>query len=128
MYKRYENVKQLINECAVKFKNNIAYKVKKKDETGKVYYDEVTYARLNDEIEYLGRAFMKKGLQGKRIAVIGKNSYEWMVVYLATLCSGSIIVPLDRGLLDFEIEEQLSRSEASAIFFRPFSAPSSSVG
>ena len=117
MYKRYENVKLLINDCAIKFKNNIAYKVKKKDENGKVYYDEVTYERLNNEVEYLGRAFIKKGLLGKRIAVIGKNSYEWMVVYLATLCSGSIVVPLDRGLLDFEIEEQLSRSEASAIFY-----------
>ncbi len=117
MFEKYENVKLLINDCAVKFKNNTAFKVKKKDEKGKVYYDEVTYSRLNDEVEYLARAFMKKGLQGKRIAVIGKNSYEWMVVYLATLCSGSVIVPLDRGLLDFEIEEQLSRSEASAIFF-----------
>lgn len=117
MFQRYENVKALINDCAVKFKNNTAFKVKRKDEYGKNYYDEVTYSRLNDEVEYLARAFMKNGLQGKRIAVIGKNSYEWMVVYLATLCSGSITVPLDRGLLDFEIEEQLHRSEASAIFY-----------
>jgi len=117
MYKKYENIKKLINDCAVKFKNNIAFKVKKKDGKGKVSYDDVTYERLNNEVEYLARAIINNGLQGKRIAVIGKNSYEWMVTYLATLCSGSIIVPLDRGLLDFEIDEQLSRSDASAIFY-----------
>ena len=50
MFKRYENVKALINDCAVKFKNNTAFKVKRKDDLGKNYYDEVTYSRLNDEV------------------------------------------------------------------------------
>lgn len=117
MYKKYAHLREMIETCAVKFKNNVAFKLKKKDENNKVYYDEVTYSRFADEVEYLARAFMAKGLAGKRIAVIGKNSYEWIVVFLAAVSSGGVIVPLDRGLLDYEIEDQLKRSGAVALFY-----------
>lgn len=117
MYQRYLNVKEIIEACAVKFEKNIAFKVKKRDEKRKVHYDEITYLRFRNEVEYLARALMEEGLGGKRIAVIGKNSYEWMVVYLAALFTGGVIVPLDRGLLDYEIEDQLKRSEAVALFY-----------
>lgn len=117
MYKKYAHLKEMIKTCAVKFENNIAFKVKKSDEDKKVYYDEITYSRFHKEIEYLARAFMEDGLAGKRIAVIGKNSYEWIVVFLAAIFAGGVIVPLDRGLLDYEIEDQLKRSEAVALFY-----------
>lgn len=117
MYRKYSHLREMIEECAVKYKNNIAFKIKLTDDNKEVYYDEITYSRFGSEVEYLARAFMDEGLAGKRIAVIGKNSYEWIVVFLAAIFSGGVIVPLDRGLLDYEIEDQLKRSEASAIFY-----------
>lgn len=117
MYQKYAHLREMLETIAVKFENNIAFKVKKRDENNKPYYDEITYARFAKETEYLARSFMKRGLAGKRIAVIGKNSYEWIVVFLATVCAGGVIVPLDRGLLDYEIEDQLRRSEATALFY-----------
>ncbi|MBQ2890483.1 MAG: AMP-binding protein [Clostridia bacterium] len=119
MYRKYSHLREMIEHCTIKYENNIAYKVKKTDENNKVYYDEITYKRLANEVEGLARAFMEDGLTGKRIAVIGKNSYEWIVVFLATVCSGGVIVPLDRGLFDYELEDQLKRSEAVAIFYGP---------
>ncbi len=116
MYKKYSHLREMIEECAVKYENNIAYKIKKYDENKKVYYDEITYLRLAQEVEGLARAFMEDGLAGKRIAVIGKNSYEWVVVFLAAIFAGGVIVPLDRGMMDYEIEDQLKRSEAVALF------------
>lgn len=117
MYKKYAHLREMIETCAVKYENNVAFKLKKKDDNKNVYYDEVTYSRLAKEVEYLARAFMEKGLAGKRVAVIGKNSYEWILVFLAAVCAGGVIVPLDRGLLDYEIEDQLTRSEAVALFY-----------
>ncbi len=117
MYKKYSHLREMIETCAVKFENNIAFKVKKRDDNKKVYYDEITYLRFSKEVEYLSRAFIEDGLAGKRIAVIGKNSYEWIVVFLAAVFAGGVIVPLDRGLLDYEIEDQLKRSEAVALFY-----------
>jgi len=117
MYKKYAHLREMIETCAVKYENNIAFKIKKRDADKKVYYDEITYSRFASEVEYLARAFMEKGLAGKRIGVIGKNSYEWIIVFLAAISSGGVIVPLDRGLLDYEIEDQLIRSEAEALFY-----------
>lgn len=116
MYKKYSHLREMIEDCAVKYANNVAFKVKKV-ENRKVSYDEITYERFSKETEYLARTFIEVGLAGKRIAVIGKNSYEWMVVFLATVFAGGVIVPLDRGLLDYEIEDQLKRSEAVALFY-----------
>ncbi len=117
MYQKYSHLKEMVEACAVKYENNVAFKIKKRDENNNVYYDEFTYSRFAKEMEHLARSFMKRGLAGKRVAVIGKNSYEWVLVYLAAISAGGVIVPLDRGLLDYEIEDQLKRSEATALFY-----------
>ena len=115
--KKFNNIREIIENSAEKYAGNIAFKIKKKDENKKVYYDDINYVRLKNEVEFLGKYLLKNNLGGKRIAVIGKNSYEWMLVYLAVVSVGGVIVPLDRGLLEYEINEQLSRSEAEAIFY-----------
>lgn len=114
---KFNNLREIIENSAIKYANNIAFRVKKKDENKNVYYDDINYVRLKNEVEFLGRYLLNNNLGGKRIAVIGKNSYEWMLVYLSVVCTGGVIVPLDRGLMEFEINEQLSRSGAEAIFY-----------
>ncbi len=114
---KFRTLRDMIENSAREYKDNIAFKIKKKDENNKVYYDDVTYERFNREIEFLARCIMRRGLQGERLAVIGKNSYEWLLSFMAILSSGSVAVPLDRGLMDYEIDEQLSRSGAKAIFY-----------
>ena len=116
MVKEFRDIRELITNSKKNFPDNVAFKVKIRD--GKnVSYDDVTYTRLESEIKALGKYLINKGFKGKRIAVIGLNSYRWMLVYLAVLSIDSVIVPLDKGLLEFEIKDQLSRSEADAIFF-----------
>lgn len=114
---KFENIREIINHSAAQFPGNIAFKVKLKDKT----YDDITFTRLKYEVECFGKFLISKGLKNKRIAVIGKNSYSWMLVYLSVLAIDSVIVPLDRGLLDNELNEQLERAEADAIFYtKPF--------
>ncbi len=108
----YNNIREIIEDGSVKFKNNIAFKVKLAEKK----YDDITYLRLREEIEALGKYLIKHNI-GERIAVIGKNSYKWMLVYLAVLCSGKVIVPLDKGLFEYEIKDQLKRSKADFIFY-----------
>lgn len=57
------------------------------------------------------------GLAGKRIAVIGASSPEWIATYVAILASGSVAIPMDRELATHEIEGFLQSVEASAIFY-----------
>ena len=116
MLVEFKNIRDIIEYSEKKFADNIAFKIKHKN-GGKVTYDDVNYKRLSDEIKAFGKYLIKNDLQGKRIAVIGKNIYEWMLTYLSVLCSGGVIVPLDKGLLPYEVKEQLERSEADAVFY-----------
>lgn len=66
---------------------------------------------------HFGTALYEKRLQGKRIAIIGKNRYEWVISHLACLFGGMISVPLDKDLQIQELEESLIRSKSDAIIF-----------
>ena len=115
-YKQYDNIRELIEGSTEKFSERPAFRIKNKAKSEEKYRD-VTYSILKEEIERLGSYLIDNGLQGKRIAVLGRNSYEWMLVYLSVLCTDGVIVPLDCGLFESEVKEQLERSEAEAIFY-----------
>lgn len=115
--KVYNNIKEVVNEAIVKYPNNIAFKIKNKDEKGNVSYTEITYKKFGEEINALGTALINNGLKNKRIAIIGKNSYEWILTYLAVVNGVGIAVPLDKGLPEQEIESLLQRSYSDAVVF-----------
>ena len=112
----FSNIKEIINESIKKYKNNNAFIVKHKQEKD-IIYENITYERFGDELNALGTALMNMGLKNKKIAVIGENSYEWMLVYLSVLNGVGTIVPLDKGLPETEIENSLKISECEVIFF-----------
>ena len=57
------------------------------------------------------------GLKGKRIALVGRNRYEWAVSHLANLLGGMVSVPLDKELQVDELESCLERSKADVVVF-----------
>lgn len=54
--------------------------------------------------------------KGTHVAVSGKNSPEWAVVYLAALFAGGIIIPIDYGLHNEEIETLLKTAKPKLFF------------
>lgn len=114
--KEFRDIREMINESVKKYGDNIAFIVKEKQE-GEVSYKNITYKMLQEDINKLGTALIDLGLQGKRIAIIAKNCYEWCLSYLATLCGVGIVVPLDKSLPSGEIESLLQRSHADAVIF-----------
>lgn len=115
MKTEFNNIREIVENSSKVFPERIAFKIKNKDAKA-VSYDNVTYARLRREVESLGTYLIENKYDDKKIVVVGKNSYEWMVVYLATLCINATIVPIDRMLPENEFADQLVRSEASLIF------------
>lgn len=69
------------------------------------------------DMNALGNAFLGMGLGGKKIAVIGPTSYEWLVSYFAVVCGVGIVVPIDKELQDDEIAVILRESEAECVVF-----------
>ena len=114
---KFENIKEIIYNSVKLYPENIAYTIKEKKEENKVEYKNITYTQLLEDINALGTALYQKGLQGKRIAIIGKNQYHWAISHLACLLGGIVSVPLDKDLQINELEESLMRSKADGIIF-----------
>lgn len=77
-----------------------------------------------EEMSALGTYFNMKGLNGKKkIAIIGENCYEWMIVYYATLVGGNITVPMDCKLSAEDLADQLIRCDCDALVITGKFAP-----
>ncbi|MCI9063716.1 MAG: long-chain fatty acid--CoA ligase [Clostridia bacterium] len=112
----YNNVREIIDDATRKYADCNAFTIKNKN--GKeVSYRNITYKEFGEEINAFGTALVDMGLKGKRIAIIGKNRYEWILGYITTLNGVGIAVPLDKGLPEQEIILSLQRSQADAIIF-----------
>ena len=114
--KEYNNIKEIMNDAVESFGDLTAFTVKTKKEP-EAEYRYITYKELGEEINSLGTELISMGLKGKRIAIISKNRYEWMLSYVAVLNGVGIAVPLDKGLPEQEIIMSLQKSKADAIIF-----------
>lgn len=113
---KFENIRGIIRNSMDQYADNNAFIIK--ETKGKeIKYKNITYRQLNEHVDSLGTKFLQMGLKDKRIAIIGKNRYEWVVTYLATINGTGIVVPLDKGLPEQEIESSLERSQANVIVF-----------
>lgn len=116
--KEFKNIKEIIYASAEKYNEKIAFVIKHQEEKSKDYkYEKISYKKLLKDVNELGSSLYKMGLKGKRVAVIGKNRYEWVVAHLANLLGGIISIPLDKDLQYEELENSLIRSKADAIIF-----------
>lgn len=114
--KEFKNIREIINNSIEKYPENKAFIIKNKDKN-KEKYTNVTYREFGEQINALGSALINKGLKNKHIAVISPNRYEWALTYYAVLNGTGILVPLDKGLPDSEIESLLQRSHSNAVIF-----------
>ncbi len=108
------NLKDMVDTSCKIFADKTAYMVK--DRPGGTY-QKIKYSQVKKDIDALGTSFIAKGLKGKKIAVIGENSYLWIVTYLATVNGTGVIVPLDRELPVNEIKNLILRAGVSAIVY-----------
>lgn len=111
------NYRQLINESASLFGDQIAFSYKEDPNDKTPKYVDVSYNTYKKHIEYLGTSLLNLGLHKKRVAIISPNRYYWCVSYMAITIGDMVAVPLDRALPSNEIENLIIRSEADAVIF-----------
>jgi len=112
----FKDIKELIYNSAKTYSNNIAFVVKHQEGKNKTY-ENITYKMLLEQINALGTKLYSMGLKNKRIAILGRNRYEWALGHLTSLLGGIISVPLDKDLQVDELENSLIRSKTDAIYF-----------
>ena len=112
-----KNYREMIEYSVKNYANKVAYKYKKNGDLKHVEYVEKTYEQVGKDIKAFATELLNKGLENKKIVVIGNNRYEWCISYLAVTSANMIIVPLDKALPNNEIENSVIRSEAEVAIF-----------
>lgn len=116
MVQEFKDIKELIYNSAKTYADNIAFIVKHQEGKNKTY-ENITYKTLLKHINALGTKLYSMGLKNKRIAILGRNRYEWALGHLTSLLGGIVSIPLDKDLQIDELENSLIRSKADAIYF-----------
>lgn len=80
-------------------------------------FREITYGQTLDDLNALGTALAARDLQGKRIAIIGDNCYQWASSYLAAVCGLGVAVPLDKELGASELEQLVTEADCECVLF-----------
>ncbi len=111
----YERVMDVKDFCRVLAKHS--------DKVLFTYFDkkrnlhDITYGEFLIKAKSLAAALTKRGYAGKRIAIIGETSVNWMASYIAILSVGGIAIPLDKELEISVIEDFMQSVEADALIY-----------
>ena len=111
----YKTIKEVFDMAKEKYADNI-FMLEKFNPKGN--FTEITYKEFANDVIALGTALTKKyNLKNERVVIIGENTYNWYVSYMAMLCGVGIAVPVDKELPVNEIENVIKRSKATAVIY-----------
>lgn len=113
--KKVNSIKELLQNALEEAGDKIAFQYR--DDVNKEKIIKKTYKEFVKDTEELGTALANIGMENKHIAIIGENSYKWLVTYLTVLKSAGVFVPIDRELTCKEAIKVLIHSDSEILFY-----------
>lgn len=84
---------------------------------------EKTYGDFYADVLHLGTYLLKRGIRGRKIAIIGENSYQWLVAYFATVTTGNVAVLIAKDASVNEVATLLFQSDSEIVLTSRACAP-----
>ena len=75
-----------------------------------------TYQDVYQDV-YILRSYFKNNFKNKHIALIGENSYVWLITFLAIILSDNVCVVIDKDINDSELDKLLKLSDSKIICY-----------
>lgn len=76
---------------------------------------EKTYGKFYEDVRHLGYYLLKRGIRGRKIAIIGENSYRWLIAYFATITTGNTAVLIAKDASVNEVATLLFQSDSEIV-------------
>ena len=76
-----------------------------------------TFNQVWHETVGIGQYLKKRGLEGKKIAILSENSYYWIVLFYACMTGKYTCLPLDAKLMDGDLTDIMARSHCDGILY-----------
>lgn len=107
-----ENLKTLIYEAQARTPDKLAFRYRRKGED-----IDVTYTEFKYEFNSVGTALMSVlGYNGTHSAIIGENSYDYILTHFAVMNTGGVSAPIDRELAPEGIANIINMSDSEYLF------------
>ncbi len=111
--KTVHNFRALVSSCTKEYGSRTAFTIKDKE---KKLHD-ISFIDFANNIKELGSSLLDLGLEGKKIAIVAPDRYEWCCSYFAISTSNCIVVPLDYLLPKIEMIRLIIESQVDAVIF-----------
>ena len=112
-YEKPDSFRTVIKTNAEKYGSKPLFKyIEKNGDIG-----EVSFIQFYNDVKSLGTALLDMGMEGKRIAVLAESRPEWLTAYMAAICTGGVVVPLDKELVDEQIKNFLELADTDVLFY-----------
>lgn len=109
---RVSSIKEILELATKEDGDKIAFQYKNNNDIVNV-----TYKDFTQETKALGTALASIKMHDKHIAIIGENSYKWLVTYLTVLQSTGVFVPIDKELTVQGVINVLKHSDSEVLFY-----------
>lgn len=83
---------------------------------GRDVFDEITYKKIYEDVKRIAKYVSENYGTDNHIAIIGENSYEWLIAFLGVVTSGNVAVPTDKEQPAEEIKKLLASADVTAAF------------
>lgn len=113
--REFSDIREMIDQSVELFPDRNAFEIKRANE-----HFNITYKEYYEDINGLVTALVNDGFDGNSIAVCANNCYEYCLSYLAVICSGNVIVPVDKELHEEDIIGILRTSKSKILICDSF--------
>jgi long-chain acyl-CoA synthetase len=76
-----------------------------------------TYKEIGEKVLRIHKLFVKSGIRkGDKIALLGKNSSDWGILYISTVTYGAVIVPILPDFKPADVHHIVTHSDSILLF------------
>lgn len=97
---------------ATEFPQNVLFRFERKG----IDYA-INYSEFYEYVKAIAKGLIHTELNGKRIALIGETSVEWIAAYLATVISGGEVVPLEASLNPEQLINFVNLAQCELVYY-----------
>lgn len=109
---KIETLKELLDKCVSMYREKIAFQYTKRKKQ-----IDISYTNFRNDVNAFGSYLFNEGYKNCNIALLGENSYEWIVTHFAVTCGKNVIVPIDKDLDVISVAELLLDSESRVLVY-----------
>lgn len=77
----------------------------------------ITCGKFYADVRAIGNELLRFRIRGQHIAIIGENSYQWLVTFLAIVTTGNIAVLIPKDSSDVEVATMLFQTDTTMMIY-----------